>query len=54
MMFPNQPIYVYFLFPIKAKWFVLIFGGIALWAGVTVRRPGSHTSRTSAACSSAS
>jgi membrane associated rhomboid family serine protease len=40
MMFPNQPIYVYFLFPIKAKWFVLIFGGIALWAGVTGTQAG--------------
>lgn len=40
MMFPNQPIYVYFLFPMKAKWFVLIFGGIALWAGVTGTQAG--------------
>jgi membrane associated rhomboid family serine protease len=26
LLFPNQPILIYFLFPIKAKYFVLIFG----------------------------
>ncbi|MFW5972612.1 MAG: rhomboid family intramembrane serine protease [Bacteroidota bacterium] len=40
MMFPNQPIYLYFLFPIKAKWFVIIFGAIALWAGITGTQAG--------------
>ena len=34
MMFPNSPIYIYFLFPIKAKWFVLLYGGIELLYGV--------------------
>ena len=33
-LFPNSPIYIYFLFPIKAKWFVLIFGAIELIYGV--------------------
>ena len=33
-MFPNNLIYIYFLFPIKAKWFVLIFGIIELAYGV--------------------
>ena len=28
MLFPNSLIYLYFLIPIKAKWFVLIFGGL--------------------------
>ena len=28
MLFPNSLIFLYFLIPIKAKWFVLIFGGI--------------------------
>ena len=28
--FPNRPIYIYFLFPIPAKYFVMIMGGIAL------------------------
>ena len=34
MMFPNQPIYLYFLFPIKAKWFVIGYGLIEFFAGV--------------------
>ena len=33
-LFPNSLIYIYFLFPIKAKWFVLIFGAIELLYGV--------------------
>ncbi|MCL2682663.1 MAG: rhomboid family intramembrane serine protease [Bacteroidales bacterium] len=39
MMFPNMLIYVYFLIPIKAKWFVIIYGAIELIAGVS--RTGS-------------
>lgn len=35
MLFPNNYIYIYFLLPIKAKWFVLIYGAIELWYGVT-------------------
>ena len=34
MLFPNDRIYLYFLFPIKAKWFVLIFGLIELGSGL--------------------
>ena len=30
LTFPNRPIYIYFLFPIPAKYFVMIMGGIAL------------------------
>ena len=30
LMFPDRPIFVYFLFPIKAKYFVLIYIGIEL------------------------
>lgn len=33
-LFPNTMIYVYFMIPIKAKWFVLIYGAIELWLGV--------------------
>lgn len=33
-LFPNTMIYVYFLLPIKAKWFVLIYAGLELWMGV--------------------
>ncbi len=35
MMFPNTRIYLYFFIPIKAKWFVIIYGGIELFFGVT-------------------
>ncbi|MBP5758347.1 MAG: rhomboid family intramembrane serine protease [Bacteroidales bacterium] len=34
MMFPNQYIYLYFLLPIKAKWFVVIYIAIELLSGV--------------------
>ncbi|MBN2747016.1 MAG: rhomboid family intramembrane serine protease, partial [Bacteroidales bacterium] len=34
MLFPNALIYLYFLFPIKAKWFVLAFGIIELVSGL--------------------
>lgn len=34
MMFPNQLIYIYFLLPIKAKYFVIIYGAIELISGV--------------------
>lgn len=33
-LFPNSLIYVYFLIPIKAKWFVLIYAGMELWMGI--------------------
>lgn len=34
MCFPNTLIFLYFLIPIKAKWFVLIYGVIELFAGI--------------------
>lgn len=34
MMFPNSEIYLYFLLPIKAKWFVIIYGAIELIYGI--------------------
>ena len=33
-LFPNSLLYIYFLFPIKAKWFVLIYAALELWGGV--------------------
>jgi membrane associated rhomboid family serine protease len=33
-LFPNTMIYVYFLLPLKAKWFVLIYAGLELWMGI--------------------
>jgi membrane associated rhomboid family serine protease len=35
MIFKDRPIYMYFLFPIPAKWFVIITGALVLWASVT-------------------
>ncbi len=35
MMFPDRPIFVYFLLPIRARYFVLIYIGLELYAGVT-------------------
>lgn len=34
MMFPNTLIYLYFFFPIKAKWFVILYGGLELFFGI--------------------
>ena len=31
-LFPNSLIYLYFLFPIKAKWFVLFYAAVELWS----------------------
>jgi membrane associated rhomboid family serine protease len=33
MLFPNTVIYLYFFIPIKAKWFVILYGGIELYSG---------------------
>lgn len=35
MMFPNSLIYVYFAIPIKAKWFVMIYGALELYSGLS-------------------
>jgi len=37
MMFPNALIYVFFAIPIKAKYFVMIYGALELGAGLFVR-----------------
>lgn len=34
VLFPNQPIYLYFLMPIKAKWFVLGYFLLELFSGI--------------------
>jgi membrane associated rhomboid family serine protease len=34
LTFPNRPIYVYFVFPIPAKYFVMIMGFIALLSSI--------------------
>ena len=35
LYFPNRPILIYFIFPIPAKYFVMIMGGIALMASMS-------------------
>jgi len=40
MTFPNQYIYIYFLVPIKAKWFVIIFGALELYNGIVNTNSG--------------
>jgi membrane associated rhomboid family serine protease len=35
MMFPNMLVYLYFLFPIKAKWIVIGYFGIELFSGIS-------------------
>ncbi len=35
MMYPNEPIYIYFLFPVKAKWLVIGYGLFTLYAGLS-------------------
>ena len=32
-LFPNSLIYLYFFFPIKAKWFVIFYAAMELWLG---------------------
>lgn len=39
VIFPNRPILLYFLFPIPAKYFVMIFGAIALLSSLS----GAHS-----------
>lgn len=41
MMFPNAQIYLYFLFPIRAKYFVIGYGLLELFSGVS-NRPGDN------------
>jgi len=40
MIFPNALIYIYFLFPMKAKWFVILYGAIELFSGITGTNDG--------------
>ncbi|MGZ4035540.1 MAG: rhomboid family intramembrane serine protease [Bacteroidia bacterium] len=41
MLFPNAIIYLYFALPIKAKWFVVLYGGMELVFGI-INNPGDH------------
>ena len=41
MMFPNSVIYLYFAIPIKAKYFVILYGGLELYSGFA-NNPGDN------------
>jgi membrane associated rhomboid family serine protease len=41
MMFPNALIYLYFFFPIKAKWFVIAYGAMEIYFGFA-NNPGDN------------
>ncbi|MBK9290608.1 MAG: rhomboid family intramembrane serine protease [Bacteroidetes bacterium] len=41
MMFPNSLIYLYFFIPIRAKYFVILYGAFELFEGV-MNRPGNN------------
>ncbi len=41
MLFPNVMVYIYFFIPMKAKWFVMLYGGMELIFGV-MNEPGDN------------
>jgi rhomboid family protein len=41
--FPNRPIYIYFVFPVPAKYFVMIMGGISLLSSLGGGGGVAHT-----------
>lgn len=41
MLFPNTVLYLYFAFPIKAKWFVMLYGLFELYSGIQ-NNPGDN------------
>jgi membrane associated rhomboid family serine protease len=44
LYFPNRPIYIYFVFPVPAKYFVMIMGGISLLSSLS--GPGGGVAHT--------
>lgn len=41
MLFPNTMLYIYFAIPIKAKWFVILYGAAELFSGIA-NSPGDN------------
>ncbi len=41
MLFPNTMLYIYFAIPIKAKWFVMLYGAAELYSGIS-NSPGDN------------
>jgi membrane associated rhomboid family serine protease len=40
MIYPRDKIWLYFLFPIEARWFVIMYGALELYAGITGAQDG--------------
>ena len=47
LIFPNRTVYLYFLFPIKVKWFVLFIGAIAFISSMGIGSNISHLTHLS-------
>lgn len=47
MMFPNRVVYLYFLVPIKVKWFVIMLGALAFLSSLTASSNISHLTHLS-------
>lgn len=47
LMFPNRTVYVYFLFPVKVKWFVLFIGALAFFSSMGTGSNISHLTHLS-------
>lgn len=47
LMFPNRTVYLYFLFPIKVKWFVLFIGAVAFFSSMGTGSNISHLTHLS-------
>ena len=47
MIFPNRTVYVYFLFPVKVKWFVMFVGAIAFISSMGTSSNISHLTHLS-------
>lgn len=42
VLFPNSYFYIYFIMPIKAKWFVILYGLIELLTGIFLEDNVAH------------
>ena len=47
LMFPNRIVYIYFLFPVKVKYFVMILGGVAFFSSLGNHSNISHLTHLS-------
>lgn len=47
LIFPNRTVYIYFLFPVKVKWFVLFIGAIAFFSSMGTGSNISHLTHLS-------